>query len=49
MAKQQKKLKVAMVGGGNDSFSGKIHRAAIEASGCSPLRISVLYILTHFA
>ena len=37
MAKQQKKLKVAMVGGGNESFSGKIHRAAIEASGCLEL------------
>lgn len=37
MAKQQKKLKVAMVGGGNDSFAGKIHRAAIEASGCLEL------------
>ena len=37
MAKQQKKLKVAMVGGGNDSFAGRIHRAAIEASGCLEL------------
>lgn len=33
MAKQQPKLKVAMVGGGNESFMGRIHRAAIEASG----------------
>ncbi len=37
MAKQQKMLKVAMVGGGNDSFMGRIHRAAIEASGCMEL------------
>lgn len=37
MAKQQEKLKVAMVGGGNDSFMGRIHRAAIEASGCLEL------------
>lgn len=37
MAKQQKKLKVAMVGGGNESFIGDIHRAAIEASGCLEL------------
>ncbi len=34
MAKQQIKLKVAMVGGGHESFMGRIHRAAIEASGC---------------
>lgn len=37
MAKQQPKLKVAMVGGGNESFMGRIHRAAIEASGCLEL------------
>ena len=37
MAKQGKKLKVAMVGGGNESFMGRIHRAAIEASGCLEL------------
>lgn len=37
MAKQQSKLKVAMVGGGNESFMGRIHRAAIEASGCLEL------------
>ncbi len=37
MAKQQTKLKVAMVGGGNESFMGHIHRAAIEASGCLEL------------
>jgi predicted dehydrogenase len=37
MARQQKKLKIAMVGGGNESFAGKIHRAAIEASGCLEL------------
>ncbi len=36
MAKQQL-LKVAMVGGGNESFMGRIHRAAIEASGCLEL------------
>ncbi len=37
MAKEEKKLKVAMVGGGNESFMGRIHRAAIEASGCLEL------------
>ncbi len=37
MAKEQQKLKVAMVGGGLDSFMGKIHRAAIESSGCLEL------------
>ena len=37
MAKQEAKLKVAMVGGGNESFMGHIHRAAIEASGCVEL------------
>lgn len=37
MAKEQQKLKVAMVGGGLESFMGKIHRAAIEASGCLEL------------
>ncbi len=37
MARQQKMLKVAMVGGGNESFMGRIHRAAIEASGCMEL------------
>lgn len=37
MAKEEQKLKVAMVGGGLDSFMGKIHRAAIEASGCLEL------------
>lgn len=37
MAKQQKKLKVAMVGGGQDSLAGRMHRAAIEASGCLEL------------
>ncbi len=37
MAKQQQMLKVAMVGGGNESFMGRIHRAAIEASGCMEL------------
>lgn len=34
---RQRKLKVAMVGGGNESFMGRIHRAAIEASGCVEL------------
>lgn len=34
MTKQQTKLNVAMVGGGQESFMGRIHRAAIEASGC---------------
>lgn len=37
MAKEQEKLKVAMVGGGLESFMGKIHRAAIEKSGCLEL------------
>jgi predicted dehydrogenase len=37
MAKVQAKLKVAMVGGGLESFMGKIHRAAIEKSGCLEL------------
>ena len=37
MAKRQTKLKVAMVGGGAASFMGRIHRAAIEASGCLEL------------
>ncbi|MEG1933798.1 MAG: Gfo/Idh/MocA family oxidoreductase, partial [Kiritimatiellia bacterium] len=37
MAKQREKLKVAMVGGGNDSFMGRIHGAAIQASGCLEL------------
>ena len=37
MAKQEQKLKVAMVGGGNESFMGRIHRAAMEASGCVEL------------
>lgn len=37
MSKQQKKLKVAMVGGGMDSLAGRMHRAAIEASGCLEL------------
>ncbi len=36
MAKQRK-LKIAMIGGGNESFMGRIHRAAIEASGCLEL------------
>lgn len=31
------KLKVAMVGGGNESFMGRIHRQAIELSGCMEL------------
>ncbi len=37
MAKETQKLKVAMVGGGNESFMGRIHRAAIEATGCLEL------------
>lgn len=37
MARLQKKLKVAMVGGGMESLAGRIHRAAIEASGCLEL------------
>lgn len=37
MTKQQAKLKVAMVGGGLDSFMGRIHREAIVASGCLEL------------
>lgn len=37
MAEQQTKLKVAMVGGGQESFMGRIHRAALEASGCLEL------------
>ncbi len=37
MAKKQTMLKVAMVGGGTASFVGRIHRAAIEASGCLEL------------
>lgn len=32
-----KKILVGMVGGGNDSFMGSIHRAAIEKSGCVEL------------
>lgn len=34
---KEAKLKVAMVGGGNDSFMGRIHRQAIEQSGCLEL------------
>ena len=37
MAKEETKLKVAMVGGGNESFMGRVHRAAIDASGCVEL------------
>ncbi len=33
----ENKLKVGMVGGGNESFMGKIHRAAIQQSGCCEL------------
>ncbi len=32
-----KKSRVGMVGGGNESFMGSIHRAAIEQSGCVEL------------
>jgi predicted dehydrogenase len=32
-----KKARVGMVGGGNESFMGAIHRAAIEQSGCAEL------------
>ena len=31
------KLRVGMVGGGNESFMGAVHRAAIEESGCAEL------------